>query len=184
MGGAEKEGGDGVSERPRWDGTVRRPPRHFGWIYARLAEVESRASTFLAAGLGRGERLMYVADDPHPQQWPTTLVDRRDLLVLSSSEAYGPDRIVDADAQRSRFESALAEALADGYAGMRVFADNTSFVDGPERLAAWMRWEEEAERFMAGRPFTGMCAFDGTRIGAEALEVVTAAHRQMASPVP
>ena len=172
---------------PERDGGVRtsqRYTRHFGWAYAGLAELEGRASSFLAQGLSRGERLMYVADDPNVKRWPELFLERGDLVVLGTTEVYGSDRLVDPAAQRATFEAALVESLQEGYTGMRVLADNTSLVDGPLRLAAWLRWEDEAERFMAENPVIGLCAFDDTRIEPDVLHAVLGAHRVIAPPVP
>lgn len=86
-------------------------------------------------------------------------------MVASVTEIYGPDRTVAATSQRDTFAAELAEALSEGYTGIRVAADNSSLVDTPERLQAWLEWEEVADRFMAENPVTGLCAFDGTGSG-------------------
>lgn len=59
--------------------------------------------------------------------------------MASTAEVYGPAAIVDPRMQRRAFEAALVEAISLGFAGLRVAADNTSLVVGPERRAAWMR---------------------------------------------
>lgn len=161
-----------------FDGSV--PPYwssgHVGWAYSGVAEFEGRVGSFLAEGAARGERLMYVADDPDVRLWPKGLVEQGALLVLSTAEIYGAEVIVDPGVQRGAFEAALAEAVSMGFAGLRVAADNTSLVDGPDRLAAWMRWEAEAEQMMRGRSITGLCAFDRARTDTEALRAVMSVH--------
>lgn len=171
-----------VPKQNGWHKTVGRPARHLGWVYSGPAQLEGRASTFLAEGVGRGERLIFVADNPNVKQWPAAFLRRGDLRILSTCEIYGKDRIVDAGAVRSRCEAQLAEALRDGYTGLRVVAENTTLIDGPERLAAWMRWEDEVERFIAGNPVTGLCAFDRSRTDAEVLRKVVGLHRAVAPP--
>jgi hypothetical protein len=84
---------------------------------------------------------------------------------------------VDADSQLASFETTLAGALRDGYTGIRVAADNTSMVKDPERLAAWLGWEERAEAFMDTNPVTGLCGFDVRRTGAETLQTLEGIHR-------
>lgn len=163
-----------MPEQNGWHETVGRPARHLGWVYSGPAQLEGRASTFLAEGIGRGERLIFVADNPNVKQWPAAFLQRGDLRILSTCEIYGKHRIVDAAAVRARCEAQLAEALRDGYTGLRV--------DGPERLAAWMRWEAEVERFIAGNPVTGLCAFDRSRTDAEVLRKVVGLHRAVAPP--
>lgn len=171
-------------ERNGWHMTVGRPARHIGWAFAGLAAFETRASVFLAEGFGRRERLVYIADDPKLSQWPKAFLDRGDLLVLSTSEVYGPERLVDPVAQRATYACQLAEALRDGYRGVRLYADGTSLIDGPGRLEAYLRWEDEAERFIAANPVTALCAFDVSRADAEAVGTALGVHRAIASPFP
>lgn len=127
---------------------------------------------------------MYIADDPNTSQWPKSFAVRGDLVILSTSEVYGPERMVDAASQRATFEAALAEALRDGYKGIRVAANNTSLIASPQRLSAWLQWEAEGDEFMADNPVTGLCAFDQTRADITALNAVMGLHRVIAPPVP
>jgi hypothetical protein len=120
---------------------------------------------------------MFVVDNPVVEQWPKDLVDRGDLVIASIADIYGPDRKVVAASQRETFAGALAEALSEGYTGIRVAADNSSLVDTPERLQTWLEWEDEADRFMAENPVTGLCAFDQTRVGSAHLSDVMGTHR-------
>jgi MEDS: MEthanogen/methylotroph, DcmR Sensory domain len=106
---------------------------------------------------------MLVADDPRADLWPQWLIDSGQLIVASTSEVYGTDRRVVAEAQRDTFAAALHDALREGYSGMRVAADNTSLTSGAEPQEGWNRWEEMADRFMAENPVTGLCGFDRTR---------------------
>ena len=158
-------------------GSDRWPTGHLGWVFTGSAEFEGRIGSFLAEGAARHERLMVVADDPSPHLWPRALLDRGALVVASTAEVYGPDRTVDPIAQRITFEDAVAQATSSGFTGIRVAADNTSLTLGVERLAAWVRWEDEADHLMQVLPITGLCAFDRTRVDAETLAAVEDAHR-------
>lgn len=149
---------------------------HCGWAFRGLCQFEARAARFLADGFERGERLLFVADDPNPGRWPAWLLRGRSLEILSSTEAYGPDLVVDAARQRARLAGALAQALHDGYSGMCVIADNTALVASSERLAAWLCWEAVADAFMDAHPVTGLCAFDATRLDAVTLASALAPH--------
>jgi hypothetical protein len=120
---------------------------------------------------------MFLVDNPVIEQWPRELVDRGELVIASVTDIYGPDRIVAAASQRETFADALAKALSDGYTGIRVAADNSSLIDTPERLQAWLAWEEVGDRFIAENPVTGLCGFDRTRVGPTTLSAVMAAHR-------
>jgi hypothetical protein len=119
---------------------------------------------------------MFVADDPVVGQWPKDLVERGELVIASIADIYGSDRMVDAASQRETFATSLAEALSEGYSGIRVAADNSSLVDTPEQLRAWLAWEDMADHFRAENPITGLCAFDRTRVGSATLTEVTKTH--------
>jgi MEDS: MEthanogen/methylotroph, DcmR Sensory domain len=111
--------GDRPTLHGRW------PTGHSGWLFEGMAQFEGRITSFLAEGAARGERLMFVADDPEPKLWPSKLVERGELVVASTAEIYGPERMVTPASQRQTFAMAMAEALAKGYSGLRIAADNT-----------------------------------------------------------
>lgn len=75
------------------------------------------------------------------------------------------------------FADCLADAVADGFSGLRVAADNTSSIATTAKLEAWMRWEAVADRFIEENPGTGLCAFDRDRVDRDVLSTVIGAHR-------
>ena len=82
-----------------------------------------------------------------------------------------------------RFTGLVDEALADGYRGIRVLADNTTLVgDSDEDLTRWMRWEHVTDRFQSLRPVLGVCFFDTQRIPAERLAELAGAHPVTTAP--
>ena len=151
------------------------PTGHLGWPYLGAAEFQAKVSRFLATGVGNGERLIFIADDPKVDQWPTELVDSGRLQISSVTEVYGPSGRIDPAVQRATFVGALADALREGYSGIRVAADNTRLC-APDRLDAWLSWEQVADRFIADNPVTGLCAFDRSRLTDETLRAVMAGH--------
>lgn len=156
---------------------ARWPTGHIGWVYRGMPEFEGRVASFLAEGHTRRERQVFIADDPRASLWPKHLMARGSLIVLSTAEVYGPERIADPATQRTAFESFLVEARALGYTGIRVAADNTSLTSGPDRLEAWLRWEHEADLLMHAHPITRLCAFDQTRSDPLTLEAVMSVHQ-------
>ena len=162
-----------------------RPHDHIGWTFAGPAGFAALARPFLAAGAARGARLMYVAADPDPAD-VAGLAGPDTLQVASIAEVYGPSGIVDAPAQRATFAAALAEALAAGYRGIRVAADNTPLVTDAVRLASWLRWEVVADRFMSGHQVTGLCAFDREKADVDRLRHLATLHPLSSadSPIP
>lgn len=154
------------------------PHDHIGWLFSGGEEFAALAEPFLAEGAKRNERLMYVADDPDTSAfgvWTEALVPGT-LTGATIAEVYGASGIVDAAKQRATFADVLAEALATGYSGIRVAADNTPLVLDRERIEAWVRWEIVADHFMSENPVTGLCAFDKSRIDTSTLQNLATLH--------
>src|SRR5262249_51434633 len=107
----------GVRARGRHDSW---PLGHVGWVYSGVSRFESGATTFLAAGAARGERQMFVADDPVVEQWPKHLVDRRALVIASVTEIYVDTRMVVPTSQRHTFPAALPQPLSQRYNAIRL----------------------------------------------------------------
>jgi MEDS: MEthanogen/methylotroph, DcmR Sensory domain len=160
-------------------GIVRMGPHdHIGWIFSGPGEFAALAEPFLAEGAARNERLMYVAENPDITafgQW-TEALPPGTLTAATVAEVYGESGIVDAAKQRATFAQVLGEALATGYSGIRVAADNTALVIDRERIEAWVRWEIVADHFMSQNPVTGLCAFDKTRIDVATLRHLATLH--------
>ena len=152
-----------VASRHRW------PTGHIGWIFASRSEFEGRSTVFLAEGLARREKLMLVSADPKPHLWPEKLTKSGLLTLASVAEVYGPTRVVDPSQQRATFLEVLSEALDDGYAGIRVAADNSSLIATADRMTAWLQWERVADELMSEHPITGLCAFDRSTCSTEQL---------------
>jgi MEDS: MEthanogen/methylotroph, DcmR Sensory domain len=165
-----------------------RPHDHIGWTFAGPAEFAILARPFLAEGAAQGDRLMYVAADPGRAAVAALgdVAGPGGLQVASIAEVYGPSGIVNAPRQRATFAVALAQALADGYRGIRVAADNTPLVTDQARLEAWIQWEVVADRFMSEHQVTGLCAFDRTQVNVDRLRHLATLHplSPAASPVP
>lgn len=154
------------------------PHDHIGWIFSGTSEFAALAEPFLAEGAKRNERLMYVAENPDTTAfgtWTEALLPGT-LTGSTVAEVYGSSGIVDAVQQRATFTQVLKEALAAGYTGIRVAADNTPLVLDRERIEAWMRWEIVADHFMSENPVTGLCAFDSTHIDVGTLQQLATLH--------
>jgi hypothetical protein len=129
---------------------------------------------------------MYVAESPRAAT-AARLRDRygsRVIKIARVADVYGESFMVDPSAQRSMFAGVVAEALAAGFSGVRVAADNSALVLDDKRLAAWIRWEHVADRFMADNPVTGLCAFDGQRVDVNRLRHLATLHPLSASDDP
>jgi hypothetical protein len=165
-----------------------RPHDHIGWVFSGAEEFAEVARDFLNEGLELGEYLLFVAGDPteHAYVQLANSFAPTELHVASIGEVYGASGIVDAQDQRATFADTLTRALADGYTGIRVAADNTTLVQTPERLKAWMHWELVADRFMSENRVTGLCGFDRTAVNVDTLRHLVTLHplSSAAQPLP
>jgi MEDS: MEthanogen/methylotroph, DcmR Sensory domain len=165
-----------------------RPHDHIGWVFSGAAEFAAVARDFLTEGLELGEFLLFVADDPAEPAY-LELADSfapTELRVARIADVYGASGVVDATSQRATFADTLSQALADGYTGIRVAADNTALVRTPQRLKAWMHWELVADRFMSENRVTGLCGFDRTAVNVDTLRHLVTLHplSSAAQPLP
>ncbi len=165
-----------------------RPHDHMGWVFSGRGEFAALAAPYLAEGVALGELVMYLTNDLNADDVDLLAesVDARALRVASIDEIYGPARIVHPVAQRATYAGVLADALADGFTGVRVAADNTPLVADEERLESWIRWEIVADLFMTENTFTGLCAFDAERVDIDRLRHLATLHPMSSatSPVP
>jgi hypothetical protein len=176
---------------PRFDRYVHRatavghasawPSGHLGWVFSGLDEYERGARSFLGDGVARRERLIFIADDPEPSRWPQQLLESGELIISSTTEVYGAERLHDLAILSNVFATAADEALRDGYTGVRVAADDTSLVAGADRLEAWIEWEKVADRLIAAHPISALCSFDQTKTSDDALRVIKGLHRVLVS---
>jgi hypothetical protein len=153
------------------------PTGHFAWVFSGRAQFEQGTRSFLAQGAERDEQLVVIAaDDPDRCYWSRVLVDGRHILVCGIAEVLGREGVVLAAALRTALATAVREARAAGYSGVRVVTDNTSFLDTAERFDAWIEADRLGDRLMTGHPLTVMCAFDRLGLSSEILEAATALH--------
>jgi anti-anti-sigma regulatory factor len=151
---------------------------HVAWAGCGLDALYGVAVTAFGAAVRRGQQLMFVADDPDPERL-AGLADRDDLLdrgalqLVSVSDTYAEP--MDMAAQQAGFETALDAALAEGYTGICVVADNSESACGDD-FAAWLEWEATADRLQSRRPITGICFFDTERVPEERLADVATLH--------
>lgn len=164
-----------------------RPHDHIGWAFDGPEDFALMTEPFLREGLDLGERILLVVDDPTEAAYRnlTDSLGRDVLKVVRVADVYGPC-VVDAARQRAAFAATLSRALADGYTGIRVAADNSSLIDSPQRLDAWIRWEFVADQFMSENNVTGLCAFDRSRVDVDALRHLATLHplSSASEPVP
>lgn len=164
------------------------PHDHIGWAFDGADQFATIVEGFLKQGRDLGERLLLVVEDPDAEAYRRIAGEfaPAELEIARIADVYGPSGVVDAAAQRATFNATLAQALADGYTGIRVAADNSSLVCELERLQAWTQWEMVADQFMSENNVTGLCGFDRTRVNVNTLRHLLTLHPLSSAeePVP
>jgi hypothetical protein len=166
------------------------PHDHVAWFGDGARDLYSVATAALADGARRGEKLMFVAEDPDPARLNGVyglerLLESGQLELVGIDAVYGSGNAFSADAQLATFQGVLADALADGYRGIRVVADNTPLVRGDaDSFHRWLAWEQLTDRFQAASMVTGVCFFDHAALSDERKADLAALHPvRSASPV-
>lgn len=171
VGGAQHARGMGVQD-------------HLSWPYEQRPDFLRTVREFLAEGLALGLRCVYLADSPR-EQLEADMVGIPDLdaaleggaLSLTDlSELYPEGGLVDPTETLATYRAAVEDALAQGYAGLRVAADSTPLVRTPEQLDAFAAWEHVADRYMTRHPLSALCGFDREQLPASATVALACLH--------
>ncbi|MCE6997145.1 MEDS domain-containing protein [Saccharothrix sp. S26] len=157
---------------------------HVCWSYDDRADIGLHVAEFLLDGLERGQRVRYVGYGNAEALTEAVLaVDGIGAALtdgaaeVTSLDAVGPGgAVIDARGQVRSYAAATDQALAAGYRGFRVATEATSLVRGPEQLTAFLHYEHLVDQYMAGHPFTALCAYDRTRLSEQVLEQLASVH--------
>lgn len=165
-----------------------RPHDHVGWVFEGRGEFAALAAPYLAEGAALGQRLMYIAEDPRPEDTANlaTIVDPDQLRISTVADTYGPSMLVDPLRQLATFMDELDAARAAGYTGVRVAADNSSLVRDEKQMKAWIQWEITADHTVAVEQFTALCGFNKEKVGSTQLHQIASVHplSSASGPVP
>lgn len=156
---------------------------HLSWAYEDRDDFVRRVREFVTDGLALGLRCIYAADRPLEQLEADLAgvpdlhaeVARGAVRVTVLGDIYRAGSVIDPDDMLATFSAATEDALAQGYAGLRVVADATPLIRTPEQLAAFATWEHKADRYMTRHPLSAVCGFD-RRVSPFAAVVLTCLH--------
>ncbi|GAA4811884.1 MEDS domain-containing protein [Streptomyces ziwulingensis] len=159
---------------------------HLCLPFADDAEQRRVATGYLAAGLRRGERVMYFADRSAPQDvlaWlsgagidPRPALDSGRLVVTTAAESYLASGTFDADAMVAALRREVGDSLAAGHTGFRVSGEMGWALDpvpGADRLA---EYETKVGAVFAGHRASAVCQYDARRFSPEQLDTLGRCH--------
>lgn len=155
---------------------------HVAWYGDGRRSLNRLAVHLFTIGARRGERMMFVVEDPDPGRLGGLpdldgLLARGDLQLAAVGDVYQGGSQFDPAEQLAIFGEALDAALDQGYRGLRVVAENTPLVTGSHAdVERWLAWEQLTDDFQAARPVLGVCFFDTTRIPPARLRDLASIH--------
>jgi len=160
------------------------PRDHLCLAFDDPVSFAANAKEFLADGLAQGLQVRYVSASPSAaigdfREWllDELAPDRADAVLIDSvGDSYGLGHVVSGREQVTAYADATSAALAAGFAGLRVAADVTPVVATSEQLDAFARYEHLIDRYMGRHPFSAMCGYNRTVLGADAVAELACMH--------
>jgi anti-anti-sigma factor len=158
---------------------------HVCWAYDDDDSFEQAAVRFLSTGLDRGERLLWVGDGAEARlrraRGPLSGVDelaaRGALELIPVSAGYAAARTFAPEEQFAFYDGRTRQALADGYAGLRVVAEVTALAGDPRHSEDFLRWEHLADDYVAHGPgFAAFCAYRRVEVPPSVVADAAALH--------
>jgi anti-anti-sigma regulatory factor len=163
---------------------------HACWGFNRRQEFVDASLEYLFDGLRAGQRLAYVGSEPAAEQRERlaplggvdAMIDEGALQLFQLEDLYDVGKPVDPTYQLAAYAAATDAALADGYSGLRVAAQVTDLLAGPETWDAHLRWESIADRFMSVRPLSALCGYQRDAVPPAFLADLAAVHPAANAP--
>jgi anti-anti-sigma factor len=169
-----------------------RPGEHACCRFADPDDRERVTVAFLADGLRRGHKVIYVRDRDDVDTFTAGLeqasalfaaaLARRQLLILEAAENYTPDGAFDIDRMLAQLRAEYDQAIADRYTGLSRTGDMGWAMDGNVDLPRVAEYERRLSDAMEDANFVYLCQYDYARFGGGTLTDLAAAHDIDASP--
>jgi anti-anti-sigma regulatory factor len=162
----------------------RTPGDHLCWPFRGHAELTAVARPYVAEGLDRGERVVYVGEGG-PDELKRDLHGVLDLdgylargqLQLEPVEAMPTSGPSPSPAtELTMLATMTAQAVDAGYSGLRMFSNGTTRALDPGRRAQHVGYEHLVDRFCLEHAFTFLCAYDAAALGNSAVAELACVH--------
>jgi ABC-type transporter Mla MlaB component len=154
---------------------------HACWSFGDIGDFVVAAAPFLEEGQALGQRLMFVGGDEAEEavrrvEPMRSMVEDGILSVAPFDAVYPGGRRMPDEQQWEMYAGATAEAVAAGFAGLRVLAEVTALAVPGEELPGQVRWESFADRRMATQPLAALCCFDRRSVAEQDISMLAAVH--------
>jgi diguanylate cyclase (GGDEF)-like protein len=163
-----------------------KPGDHMCCIYETEAEHRAVITPYIQLGLERGEKVIYIVDLHTAATVLGYLRDqgidadayiaREQLVMATHEETYLRDGIFDPDAMIVFLRATMQQALADGYAALRVTGEMTWALRGLPGSERLIEYEAKLNLFFPGSQCSAVCQYNRQRFDPAILLDVVHTH--------
>jgi signal transduction histidine kinase len=154
--------------------------------YETDGERDQATVRFIADGITRGERCIYVLEADQHDAWLRTLtrsgidagraIQRGALWLRTPPEVYLREGGFDPDDTLAFLQSLIDRALADGFTGLRASGERSSPAGGEIPWPSVLSYEARINEWFARRPFVALCRYRRADFAPEILHDVLRTH--------
>jgi two-component system, chemotaxis family, sensor kinase Cph1 len=166
---------------------------HICALFQTEEEQLSIAAGYVADGLRRGERCLYVTESAAGLERFREVLEalgvdtaaalkRGALVQATSAETHLAGGRFDAERMLGMLNDAVEAALNDGFQGLRTCGDMSWLLGNPEGADQVVEYEAFLNQFFKGVRATGMCLFDRARLPPALIDHALATHSSVNLP--
>lgn len=158
---------------------------HAALFYRTKEEQLGIAIPFIAIGLGRNEKCLYIAEDNAPSQIRRKLeelgVDVKEaekkgaLSIVTKRETYLRHGAFEPDKMIGDLCDAVQAAMDAGFTGLRAAGELSWALDLPSALAQMIQYEEGLDEHFHSK-FAALCQYDESRFPSYIVERMKRLH--------
>ena len=163
-----------------------RPHDHVCLVYEDRHEWEESVMPFLAAGLRRNQKCIYIVD-AHTGKQVEGLLGKEGVEVknaessgqfeiLKEKDAYTQHGYFDPDMMIEFMVSETGKAIAEGYAAMRLSGEMSWALRGRTGSEKLLEYESKLNRFFRNHSSLAICQYDLNRFSPEVIRGVILTH--------
>jgi DcmR-like sensory protein len=163
---------------------------HICALYETEEEQITIASDYLADGLRRGERCLYVAESRAALERfhaaltrlgidVPAMLRRGALIEATHADAHLLDGRFDSERMMGFLNASVEAALKDGFSGLRTCGDMSWLLADAPGSDQVLEYEAFLNQFFLGVPAAGMCQYDRRRLPARLVNHALATHTSL-----
>lgn len=167
------------------------PGDHYCGIYKSDEDHRVLVVDFIRQGVAAGEKIVYIVNLQTAAQLKAmlaaaeldvesldveSLIERGQLVILTAGDVYLRDGEFDPDRMLAHLREQTDEALAQGYAALRITGEMTWALAGEPGSERLVEYEAKLNHFYPGSKCVGMCQYDRRQFDAELLIDVVHTH--------